>query len=52
MVSETLEHMVPILVEFTANIGNQKQLRFLVGEFGNTAKKWTLPVPTPTACSL
>lgn len=44
MVSETLEHVVPILVKFTANTGIGNKWNFGGGKFRDTAKKWTLPV--------
>lgn len=50
MVAETLEHMVLILVEFTASTGTKTNCNFLWGKFGDTAKKWTHLVPIPTAC--
>lgn len=52
MVLEMLEHMVPILVKLTANTGTKNNRNFWWGKFGDTARKWTLPVPVPNACSL
>lgn len=52
MVLETLEHMVPTLAEFAANMGTKNNWNFWWGRIIDTAKKWTLPVPTPTSSSL